>query len=199
MNWMHNRKLILASQSPRRKELLRAAGFEFDIRIANIDEENIPPGIPVENVPAFLAESKAQKINLETDEDLLILAADSLVFKNNIIYSKPTNRQDAIQIISSLSNAEHTVITGVCLMDKKTNVLQSVYTQVSFKEISKEEIEYYVDKYKPYDKAGAYGIQDWIGICKVDKIFGSYTNIMGLPMETVYELLFHKLNSTQTK
>jgi len=195
MNWMQKRKLILASQSPRRRELLRAAGFEFDIKIADIDEENIPVDIPVENVPVFLAESKAEKINLETDENVLILAADSLVFKNDIIYSKPISRENAIQIITSLSNAEHTVITGVCLMDKTSKVLKSVYTQVFFKEINAEEIEYYIDQYKPYDKAGAYGIQDWIGICKVDKIVGSYTNIMGLPMETVYQMLFDKLHS----
>ena len=195
MNWMHNQKLILASQSPRRRELLQAAGFEFDIKVADIDEENIPRDISVEKVPLFLAESKAEKINLETDEDILILAADSLVFKNNIIYTKPKDRQDAIQIIKSLSNAEHKVITGVCLMDKKSKVLKSVSTLVTFKEISMEEIEYYIDKYKPYDKAGAYGIQDWIGICKVDIIVGSYTNIMGFPMETVYQMLFNKLNS----
>lgn len=195
MNWMQNGRIVLASQSPRRKELLNSAGFEFEIKIADIDEENIPSTIPIELIPAYLAESKAKKVQDEMQEDALILAADSLVFKNSTIFSKPKDRPDAIRILSELSNAEHTVITGVCLLDKTSIEVRSVHTQVIFKEITIQEIEYYIDQYKPYDKAGAYGIQDWIGLCKVDKIVGSYTNIMGLPMETVYKMLFYKLNS----
>lgn len=195
MNWMQNGRIVLASQSPRRKELLNSAGFEFEIKIADIDEENIPSTIPIELIPSYLAESKAKKVQDEMPEDALILAADSLVFKNSTIFSKPKDRPDAIRILSELSNAEHTVITGVCLLDKTSIEVRSVHTQVIFKEITIQEIEYYIDEYKPYDKAGAYGIQDWIGLCKVDKIVGSYTNIMGLPMETVYKMLFHKLNS----
>ncbi len=195
MNWMQNGRIVLASQSPRRKELLNSAGFEFEIKIADIDEENIPSTIPIELIPSYLAESKAKKVQDEMPEDALILAADSLVFKNSTIFSKPKDRPDAIRILSELSNAEHTVITGVCLLDKSSIEVRSVHTQVIFKEITIQEIEYYIDQYKPYDKAGAYGIQDWIGLCKVDKIVGSYTNIMGLPMETVYKMLFHKLNS----
>lgn len=195
MNWMQSSRIVLASQSPRRKELLKAAGFEFEIKIADIDEEDIPSTIPITLIPAYLAESKAKKVQELMQANRLILAADSLVFKDNTIFSKPRDRQDAIRILSELSHAEHTVITGVCLLDKTSIEVRSVHSQVIFKEITIQEIEYYIDQYTPYDKAGAYGIQDWIGLCKVDKIIGSYTNIMGLPMETVYEMLFKKLNS----
>lgn len=198
MNWMRSRKIILASQSPRRKELLAAAGFEFEVKIADINEDNIPSHVVIEKIPVFLAESKARKIQDSVMKDnSLILAADSLVFKNKTIYTKPKDREDAIEIIKSLSDSSHTVITGVCLLDHSICLLDSVHTEVTFKSVSQEEIEYYIDNYKPFDKAGAYGIQDWIGLCKVDKIEGSYTNIMGLPMEKVYQMLESYLNSSK--
>ena len=129
MNWMQNGRIVLASQSPRRKELLNSAGFEFEIKIADIDEENIPSTIPIELIPSYLAESKAKKVQDEMQEDALILAADSLVFKNSTIFSKPKDRPDAIRILSELSNAEHTVITGVCLLDK-TSIEAVSYTHL---------------------------------------------------------------------
>ncbi len=190
MDWIKSKKLILASQSPRRKELLAQAGFEFEIRIANIDEENYPSELKLEDLPAYLAEAKASKISdNQLDMNSLVLAADSLVFYKGEVYSKPTDRLDACRILNALSGRTHTVITGICLKGEGFTDIASVYTEVTFDTIHQMEIEYYVDHYLPYDKAGAYGIQDWLGLCKVKSINGSYSNIMGLPMETIYPML----------
>lgn len=190
MNWMKTQKIILASQSPRRKELLAQAGFEFDVMVADIDEENFPADLAITDLPAYLAQKKAQKIfDLHHTQDRLILAADSLVFKDQRIYTKPIDRSDAIYILDSLQGQKHEVITGVCLLSADYLDIRSVLTEVVFEPMSKPEIEYYIDVFKPYDKAGAYGIQDWIGLCKVKEIRGSYSNIMGLPMNIVYTML----------
>lgn len=190
MIWMKSQRFILASQSPRRKELLSQAGFEFDVLVADIDEENFPADLAITALPAYLAQQKAQKIfDFHHTKDRLILAADSLVFKDRRIYTKPVDRADAILILDSLQGQMHEVITGVCLLSENYLDIRSVLTEVIFEPMSINEIEYYIDKFKPYDKAGAYGIQDWIGLCKVKEIKGSYSNIMGLPMNTVYTML----------
>jgi septum formation protein len=192
---MRNKKLILASASPRRKELMTQAGFEFDIRIPEINEDLYPPHIDLTGIPTFLAHEKAKEIaQHESVADHLILAADSLVFKGAKVFTKPLNRKDAIQILTSLSGGWHTVITGICLLGSGFCDLKAVYTEVEFQPMDSEEIEFYIDQYRPFDKAGAYGIQDWIGICKVSQIRGSYTNILGLPMETVYHLLKKRMS-----
>ncbi|MEP7321956.1 MAG: Maf family protein [Saprospiraceae bacterium] len=194
MDWMTSKKLILASQSPRRKELLTQAGFEFTIRAANIDEDSFPTDLPIHELPVYLAREKAEKVFKDiSDPEALVLAADSLVFLNGKIFTKPIDRADAIKIIEQLAGNTHQVITGICLMDTIGIELESIRTEVTFEKMHLEEIEYYIDTYLPYDKAGAYGIQDWIGLCKVAGINGSYSNIMGLPMETVYKLLEKKL------
>ncbi len=187
---MNSKKLILASQSPRRKDLLTQAGFAFEVRVADIDEENYPPDLEIDKIPVYLAEAKAKKIQSNCmGEDILILAADSLVFQKDKIFTKPLDRNNAIEIIQALSGATHTVITGVCLLGLNFIESKSVHTRVSFEKFTQDEIEYYVDNYQPFDKAGAYGIQDWLGLCKVSRIEGSYSNIMGLPMETIYQML----------
>lgn len=194
MDWMKSKKLILASQSPRRKELLAQAGFEFEVRISNIDEESFPTDLPIHELPSYLAREKAKKVFEDfSDHDALVLAADSLVFLNGKIFTKPIDRTDAIKIIEQLAGKTHQVITGICLMDTICTELESVRTEVTFEMMNHAEIEFYIDTYLPYDKAGAYGIQDWIGLCKVARINGSYSNIMGLPMETVYKLLEKRL------
>ncbi len=190
MKWMNHKHIILASQSPRRKELLSSAGFTFEIAVADIDEDNYPPELFIQDIPAFLAKKKAEKIwNTHLYDGKIILAADSLVFYNDEVFTKPVDRKDAEQILKSLSGKTHTVITGICLKGSDFLDIDSVYTEVSFEDFTDEEINYYIDNYKPYDKAGAYGIQDWIGLCKIRTIKGSYTNIMGLPMEKVYSML----------
>ena len=180
--------LLLASKSPRRQELLKAAGIKF--RTIEVDvEELYPDDMELENVPEFLARIKAEAAMPYLEKDQLILAADSVVIMNGEIYGKPGDRDHAIEMLGSLSGHKHLVITGVFLCDHHNGIGFSEYTYVWFDEFTPEEIEYYVDEYKPFDKAGAYGIQDWIGWAKVPRIEGSYANVMGLPVQRVYEEL----------
>jgi septum formation protein len=178
--------LILASKSPRRSQLLQQAGIPF--RVATIDVEEIyPDDLPVLEVAPYLAELKARgATELLTAENQIVLTADSVVILDGKIYGKPKNRAEAIEVISKLSGKKHTVVTGVCLKSLAKEVVFHGISDVYFLEISREEIEYYVDKYEPYDKAGAYAIQEWIGLCKIARIDGTYPNIMGLPTELVY-------------
>ena len=182
-------KIILASKSPRRKQLLEIAGFTFEVKALEVDE-SFSPDMPVAAVAAYLAEKKAYAAQDDLlDKEDLILAADSVVILENKIYGKPEDETDAKQILRQLSGKIHRVITGVCLLKNNKKKVFSGVSDVHFAALTEEEIEYYVQKYQPYDKAGAYGIQDWIGWCKVLKIEGSYSNVMGLPMELVYKEL----------
>ncbi|NJL73850.1 MAG: septum formation protein Maf [Saprospiraceae bacterium] len=181
-------KIILASKSPRRKQLLEIAGFNFEVKALEVDE-SFSPTMPVAEVAAYLAEKKADAAHSLVDTNALILAADSVVILEDKIYGKPEDETDAKQILRQLSGKVHRVITGVCLLQYNKKRIFSGVSEVHFAPLSEEEIEYYVQKYQPYDKAGAYGIQDWIGWCKVLKIEGSYSNVMGLPMELVYKEL----------
>ncbi len=184
-----NKKIILASKSPRRSQLLREAGFEFEIKAREVDE-SYPENLPVDEVALWLAEKKAIACSdfLETEEQVL-LAADSVVILDGVIYGKPTDYQDAVRILSKLSGRVHKVVTGVCLLSKAKKVVISDLAYVHFEPLTEEEIRYYLDQYAPFDKAGAYAIQEWIGLCKISKIEGTYTNIMGLPVEQVYRAL----------
>ncbi len=185
---MHNLPTIyLASKSPRRKQLLEASAIPFKLLELDI-EETYPVDLTIEEVPEFLALKKARAA-LEIKTDGIILAADSIVVMDGQIFEKPTSRAHAIDIIHALAGNTHVVITGVCLMSTGRTVHFSDHSEVHLASMSSEEIEWYVDTYKPFDKAGAYGIQDWIGHCKVDRIVGSYNNIMGLPTHRVYEEL----------
>jgi septum formation protein len=180
--------IVLGSQSPRRKELLKLAGFDF--RILDIDyEEAIPKaGYNISDIPAYLAEQKALHAKGLNGNDLLI-TADTLVFLDGKIMGKPKDADQAFEMLSSLSGKMHEVITGVCLKYEQQIEIFSDTTKVYFKPLEAEEIEYYIENYNPFDKAGAYGAQDWIGLIAIEKIEGSYFNVMGLPVHKVYESL----------
>lgn len=182
-------KLILASKSPRRSFLLKQAGFEFEVNAVDIDEENYPKDLPVEEVPAYLSQQKAYAARHFIRNDEIIIASDSVVILDHVIYGKPIDYADAIRILRALSGRMHQVITGVCLLSKYKEDVFSDVANVYMDELSDEEIDYYIHTYQPYDKAGAYAIQEWIGLCKISKIEGTYANIMGLPVHLVYEHL----------
>ncbi|MCB0632189.1 MAG: septum formation protein Maf, partial [Lewinella sp.] len=185
--WM-DREIILASKSPRRQQLLTAAGIPFRIETNEV-EEDFPEDMPVEQVAAFLARKKAQAAKDFIKNREVVLAADSIVILDDQIFGKPENRDHAIEILHELSGNIHQVITGVCLLSSDKERVFSGYSKVHFAPLTLEEIEYYIDTFQPYDKAGAYAIQEWIGLCKITRIEGTYTNIMGLPMELVYQEL----------
>lgn len=182
-----DRKLILASASPRRQFLLKEIGLDFSIDPPHIDE-SFPTDMPIEKVPAYLAEKKARAL-LPKITDEIILAADTVVILGKKILNKPADRAEAIQMLTDLSGTTHIVITAVCLLNKEKSDCFEDWTEVTFKKLSKNEIEFYVDNFKPYDKAGAYGAQDWIGMVAIEKIVGSYFTVMGLPIHKVYERL----------
>lgn len=186
MDILQNRKLILGSKSPRRSQLLTEAGLTFDIRIQDVDE-SFDISEPVLEVAENLAIRKANALKETLNNEEILLTADSVVILDDIIYNKPENYDDGVRILSALSDRTHTVATGVCLMTKDSQKSFTVLTYITFEKLSMNEIEYYLNTHRPYDKAGAYGIQDWIGWCKIKKIEGSYSNVMGLPVREVYE------------
>lgn len=187
---IHHQKIILASKSPRRLQLLREAGFDPMV-YTNEVEENYPEEMPVANVPGYLAEKKADAAAgiLKEHPDAILLASDCIVAMDGIIYHKPTDTADACQILRTLSGNTHEVITGVCLISARKKVVFSETAKVTFSTLSEAEIQYYVHHFQPFDKAGAYAIQEWIGLCKIEKIEGTYSNIVGLPMASVYKAL----------
>lgn len=180
-------KIVLASQSPRRKHLLEAAELSFDIIIADIDETP-PTNIPAEKVPEHLAQQKTVAIEAQV-HDAIIIAADTIVLVDNKILGKPANEQEAIATLEALSGRSHKVITGVCMQKGAKSISFSATTEVFFRELQRSEIEHYVAKYQPYDKAGAYAIQEWIGMIGIEKIVGDYYNVMGLPIGDVVKYL----------
>ena len=184
-----NRPLILASSSPRRQYLMKEAGFEFTVEKPDMDE-SFPPDLPLEQVAKYIAEKKAEYFRL-TMKDEIILTADTVVVLENRIINKPEDRNEAIGMLLALSGKTHLVVTGVCILSKEREESFDDTTEVTFQALSLEEIEYYVDHYKPYDKAGAYGAQDWIGMVAIQRIVGSYFNVMGLPIHKVYQHLTH--------
>ncbi len=181
--------LILASQSPRRKELLKAANIPFVVKVKSIDE-SFPAHMPRSEVAAYIAEKKAltASIFLEDDKDIL-LTADSVVVLNNEIFNKPQHEEEALEMLKKLSGSMHTVYTGVCLQSLNKKKLFSEASDVYMNHLSTQEMEFYVENFKPFDKAGAYAIQEWIGMCKINRIDGTYSNIMGLPVNLVYDEL----------
>ena len=182
------KKIILASKSPRRSQLLREAGFQFEIKTLEVAED-YPADMKADKVPQFLAEKKAESSKGFLEKDKIILAADSVVILGETIFEKPKDYDDAVRILSALSGHQHRVITGVCLLSQNKKLVFSGVSKVQFEALSATEIDFYINKYKPYDKAGAYAIQEWIGLCKISKIEGTYSNIMGLPVELVYRAL----------
>ena len=178
---------ILASQSPRRQQLLAEMGISFSVQQADIDETP-PADINVYEVPQLLAQKKAEKI-ASTQQDAIIIAADTVVIIDHIILNKPKDKEDAKKMLQLLSGSMHEVVTGVCVHKKDAINIFSVITKVYFKPLSETVIDFYIDTYKPFDKAGAYGIQDWIGIIGIEKIEGDYYNVMGLPTAKLYDYL----------
>lgn len=183
-------RIILGSQSPRRQELLKGLDIPFEVRVKPTDE-HFAPDMPVAQVPEFLARNKAAEFapELESDEKLLIITADTIVAIEGKILNKPADREEAIQMLTALSGKRHTVITGVCLKTQQQEHCFATHTEVYFKPLDAVEIAYYLDHYKPYDKAGSYGVQEWIGYVCIDRIEGSYFNVMGLPVHELYAAL----------
>jgi septum formation protein len=181
-------RFILASQSPRRKQLLEWAEIEFDIIVSETDE-SFPAGLNPTEAAIHIAKEKAEAVLKTLAKERTVIAADTIVVLDNEIIGKPTDREDAIRILTNLSGHQHHVITGVCITNGKKHQLFSDTTQVQFYPLSKEQIEFYVDKYKPYDKAGAYAIQEWIGVTGIQSIHGDFYNVMGLPVSRVVQAL----------
>ena len=187
--------IILASQSPRRKQLLEWAEVPFEIIVADTDE-SYPVNLPVEEIAVYIARNKALAVRQQLLEGFKtlqelppILAADTIVILQNEIIGKPTNREDAVNILSRLSGNHHKVITGVVILNKEEEISFADVTYVEFNTLTKEQIEFYVDKYKPYDKAGAYAIQEWIGVVGIKTINGDFYNVMGLPVSRVVRVI----------
>jgi septum formation protein len=181
-------RIILASASPRRKQLLEWAEIPFDM-VQSDSDELVPEGMPVTEVPAFLASQKAALVRKKTDDQKIILAADTIVVLDHHILGKPIDRADAIRMLTSLSGRVHEVITGVSISQGKKEKLFSETTLVRFYPISHSGIVQYVDRYQPYDKAGAYAIQEWIGVTGIHSINGDFYNVMGLPVSRVLQEL----------
>ena len=185
-------KIILASQSPRRKQLLEWAEVDFEIVIQSTDEW-YPPSMPVEEIPVFIARNKAiavaNKLDTPGSMSPTIVAADTVVVLDNKIIGKPVDRNDAVEILLSLSGKQHLVITGVVIRKGDSELSFADITKVWFNDLTREQLEFYVDKYKPYDKAGAYAIQEWIGVIGIKSIEGDFYNVMGLPVSRVVAAL----------
>jgi len=182
-----NRPLILASKSPRRQQLLSEAGFEFEVRTKEV-AETYPDDLYYEDVPSYLASKKASAL-LPEIEDEIVIASDTIVVSDGDILGKPTNHQDAAAMLNTLSGKEHQVITGICLLSKHKEIVFSDTTSVVFKSLTQQEIDHYIVNFKPFDKAGSYGIQEWIGMIGITSITGSYYTVMGLPVHRLYEEL----------
>jgi septum formation protein len=178
-------KIILASNSPRRKELLSGLGYDFQVEIIKGIKENYPQELPTEEVPKYIACEKASAYNVAEGE--LLITADTIVALDGEIMGKPHDAAEAHRMLRKLSGHTHHVVTGVCLTTTHKQVKFSEVTAVTFRELTDAEIDYYISHYQPFDKAGAYGIQEWIGYVGVTGINGSFYNVMGLPVERVYE------------
>jgi septum formation protein len=184
-----NYKLILASNSPRRKELLAGLGMPFEVRVLQDIDEEYPDNLPVNEVARYIAKEKADAYRRIIAPDELIITADTVVIVGDEILGKPVDEADAVRMLKLLSGRTHQVTTGVCLLTAKKERCFDVTTDVTFKALSDDEIDYYVDHYRPFDKAGAYGIQEWIGYIGVTGLHGSYYNVMGLPVQRIYQEL----------
>ena len=185
-------KLILASNSPRRKELLAGLGVPFEVRVLQDIDEHYPENLPVNEVARYIAKEKADAYRRIVAADELIITADTVVIVGDEILGKPVDEADAVRMLKLLSGRTHQVMTGVCLLTAEKERCFDVTTDVTFKTLTDEEIHYYVNRYRPFDKAGAYGIQEWIGYIGVTGLNGSYYNVMGLPVQRIYqELTIH--------
>jgi septum formation protein len=181
-------KIILASRSPRRQQLLLELGLKFDVVIKEYNEI-YPEGLSGEEIARYVAHEKAACFKYDLSDNEIVITADTIVWCNNKVLGKPLNHKDAERILNEISGNTHEVITGVSLLSRSKELTFSDSTKVTFDSLSEDEIDYYIDKYKPYDKAGAYGIQEWIGIIACSHIDGSYFNVVGLPVQRLYKEL----------
>ena len=181
--------IILASNSPRRRELLAGLGIPFEVKVLPDIEEGYPDSLPVAQIAEYIAREKAAAYLPVMAADELVITADTVVIVDDEVMGKPVDAADARRMLVRLSGRTHQVTTGVCLTTKAAQKSFSVTTDVTFKQLSDEEISYYIDNYKPFDKAGAYGIQEWIGYVGVTALNGSYFNVMGLPVQRIYSEL----------
>jgi septum formation protein len=186
-------QIILASKSPRRQELLRLMDIDFRLVLKEVDE-SYPETLSPAEVALYIAEKKARAFDETLTDKDIVLTADTIVTIDGLILGKPDSLEHAVEMLQRLSGKVHQVITGVCLLHQHRFNLFHDITEVFFRKLTNEEITRYVEKYKPLDKAGAYGIQEWIGLAGIEKIYGSYTNVVGLPTEKVYQQLL-KLQS----
>ena len=182
-------KIILASNSPRRKELLAGIDVQFEVRVIQDIDESYPADLPTKDIAEYISHKKAAVYQQQMAPDELIITADTIVVLGNEVMGKPHDEADARRMLGELSGRTHQVITGVTLTTIQKQISFSVETDVTFKALSDSEIDYYVSHYKPFDKAGAYGIQEWIGHIGVTGLQGSYFNVMGLPVQRIYEAL----------
>jgi septum formation protein len=190
---LKNIDLILGSQSPRRKELLQAAGFEFRTWAIPTDE-SFPSHLQPADIAEYLCRQKALPFNGLLGKNSILITADTIVVKDGLILNKAANAQEAFNMLSLLNNAQHQVITGVCITSENHQECFHNITHVFFNELSHDEIHWYIENYKPFDKAGAYGIQEWIGLTGINKIEGCYYNVVGLPVPALYQGLKNFLN-----
>lgn len=182
-------RLILASNSPRRKELLAGIDVPFEVRIIDGIDESYPADMPTKDIAGYISQKKAQAYRTTLSDDELVITADTIVILGQEVMGKPKDEDEAKRMLHELSGQTHQVITGVTLTTTQRQMSFSVETDVTFKQLTDEEIDYYVTTYHPLDKAGAYGIQEWIGYVGVTALKGSYFNVMGLPVQRIYQEL----------
>ena len=190
---LHGKRIILASNSPRRRELLAGLNIDFEVDTRNNFEEWFDPATPHDEVPALMAQGKSHGFHRPLEPDEILITADTMVLLDKVILGKPRDRADAVRMLELLSGREHEVITGVTIRDASREETFSDVTFVTFKDFTPAEIDYYVDRFQPYDKAGAYGIQEWIGYIGMTDMRGSFYNVMGFPVQRVYEALLRYL------
>ena len=188
LSHLNNYNIILASQSPRRLELLHGLNIPFEVHAIDVDE-SYPSQMVGVDIPMYLAEKKADAYSEKMNDNTLLITADTIVWHEGEVFGKPTDKADATRMLKSLSGKTHQVITGVCISTLNKRKTFHVISEVRFSRLSPEEIEYYIQNFQPYDKAGAYGVQEWIGYIGVEYIEGSYFNVMGLPIQRLYSEL----------
>jgi len=181
--------IILASNSPRRKELLAGLDIPFEVKTLPDIDESFPENLPGLEIPVYIAKAKADAYKQFLGQNSLLITADTIVWLDNKVYGKPIDAADAFSMLKALSGKTHEVITGVCLTTTDKQVVFSAVSKVKFAELEDDEIRDYIEKYKPYDKAGSYGVQEWIGYIGVESLEGSFYNVMGLPVRMLYQHL----------
>ena len=185
LSHLNNYHIILASQSPRRQELLSGLNIPFDVQVIDV-EETYPRQLVGVDIPVYLAEKKADAFTGKMEENTLLITADTIVWHEGKVFGKPKDKTDATRMLKALSGKTHQVITGVCLSSLYHRKTFHVISEVRFARLTPDEIDYYLSNYQPYDKAGSYGVQEWIGYIGVEHIEGSYFNVMGLPIQRLY-------------